>query len=378
MHIKERVQRKHLTVNTANATMYAFNELYDRASISDATFLSSNKKQLFARLNRDNFNKKKRVTLSKVTTLLQQKDPYTLHKNVIRKFKRNHYYVNNICSLYEADLVDMTMFSDKNDGIKYLLTVIDVFSKFAYVKPLKSKGAQNVVKAFREILDESKQTPKVLQTDRGSEFINATFKAMLQTRGIRLQHPLTTSAFKCAVIEVFNKTLKTKIYRFFTHMGQNYRRYIDVLPEIVASYNNTVHSVTMYRPIDVNSSNVPDVYRNTHRKHRKESSIYSAQKLQPNDYVLVVLKKKPLDRGVLKEQWSREIFVIDKVLNKIPQKMYRLRDFKGNEINGKFYEQELQKISLRNDTVMKVLKIKGLGVNKKQYVLLHNGTKKWI
>lgn len=350
----------------------AVNNVYERSPAS-ADYLTSNKKQLYRTIN----NGKKNITQTRLHNYLLQKEPYTLTRRVVRNFRRNHYYVYGPFQLHEADLVDMTMYSTENDGYKYLLTVIDAFSKYAYVMPVKTKGGRNVAMAYRRILDDSAQSPKVLQTDRGLEFKNAFFKALLQTRGIKLQHPLTTSKLKCAIVENFNKTLKLKMFRFFTHKGGNYRRYIDVLSDLVKSYNNTVHSVTKYRPVDVTFENAIAVYHNTHMRHKKEPLVTSPQKLQPGDYVRVALKSTALDRGVMKDQWSKEIFTVAKVMNKKPNKMYRLHDFKNNPLNGAFYVQELQKIILPGDTVMRVLHTKGLGANKKQYVL-YNGTRKWI
>lgn len=358
--------------------MYAtLNNAYDRGHVSGATFLSGNKTQIYNKVNK--LHGKNRITLPKIENYLRQKNPYTLHKRVIHNFKRNHYFINNIYSLYEADLIDLSVHSNQNDGFKFILTVIDVFSKYAFAIPMKNKNAQTVCKAFRTIIDTSGHTPKTVQSDRGSEFKNKIFKAFLSARKIKQNFPMTPSPFKASVVEIFNRTLKTKIFRFFTHMKhKNFRRYIDVLPDIMESYNNTKHSATKMKPCDVTHDTVPAVYANMHRKHRTEQRTYSVQKLQPNDYVRVALKKTPLDAGVFKEQWSREYFVIDKVINKLPHKLYKIRDFNGREVNGKFYEQQLQKIILPPDTVMKVLKTQGLGARKKQYVLLYNGIKKWI
>lgn len=374
MHNAEQIANKELILmrqRAVLATMYGEAErIYERGAVDTPEFLSSNKQLLYNKL-------KRKITKANLGSYLQQKEPHTLHKNVVRRFRRNHYFVFEPFALHEADLVDMSMYSDTNDGYKYLLTVIDAFTKVGHAELVKSKTGPNITQAYRRILDASIKAPKVLQTDRGLEFKNAHFKTLLGIRGIRLRHPLTTSAFKCAFVENFNKTIKTKISRFFTHTGK--RRYIDVLPAIIESYNSTPHSVTRFRPKDINYVNATIVYHNIHAKHRKEPLIYSAQKLQPHDYVRVALKKTALDRGVLKEQWSREIFIIDKIINRTPQKLYTLRDLNGNtEINGKFYEPELQKVIMPADTVMKVLKVKGLGANKKQYVLYFDGTKKWI
>lgn len=244
-----------------------------------------------------------------IKTWLQTQEPYTLHKPVISKFKRNHYNVYGIDHLWEIDLCDMSMYKTVNDGVTFLLTVIDVFSKYAWVKGLKNKTAQSATNAFREILNESGRKPLVIQCDRGLEFNNSTFKSMLTSRNIKLQFPLTTSKFKCAVIEAFNKTLKGRMFKYFTLKGENHRRYIDVLPKLVAGYNNTVHGTIKMKPSEVQPKDAKYVYEQTHAKHRREKD--NQPKLNIGDYVRVIKKKPAFEHGYT-EKWTREIFQIVK------------------------------------------------------------------
>lgn len=245
--------------------------------------------------------------------------------------------------------------------------------------PLENKNAQTVCKAFRRVLDQSKQNPKAIQTDRGLEFKNKIFKSLLSSRNIKQNFPVTPSPFKASVVEIFNRTLKTKIFRYFKYTNKkNYRRYVDVLPDILQNYNATVHSSTLMKPRDVNAYNAPLVYSNIHRRHRRERPVYTNQHLQKGEYVRVALKKRPLDAGIFKEVWSKEFFIVDKIINKIPYKLYNIRDVNEREVDGKFYFEQLQKIRLPKNTIVKVLKRQGLGKNQNKYVLFANGEKKWV
>ena len=132
------------------------------------------------------------------------------------------------------DLCDMSQLKEYNDGNTFLLTVVDVFSKYGFAKPLLNKKGCIVLKAFQEILTDSKRKPVNCQTDMGAEFTNRKFKRVVHDMGIN--YYVTFSENKAAVVERFNRTLKTKMLSFFTH--SNSYRYIDVLPGLLKGYNS--------------------------------------------------------------------------------------------------------------------------------------------
>lgn len=170
---------------------------------------------------------------------LSNQDAYTLHKPVRRKFPRNKYNVYNINDLYQADLNDMRSLSKFNDGFKYILTVIDVFSRFAWAVPLADKKPATIINAFKKIFHDSKRTPVYLQTDKGSEFIANTVRKFLRDNDIKYyvaQNPDVKACF----VERLNRTLKTRMYRYFTRNTTH--RYIDIIPQLLKAYNSTVHS----------------------------------------------------------------------------------------------------------------------------------------
>jgi len=120
--------------------------------------------------------------------------------------------------------------------MRYLLTCIDVFSKRAYSVSIRTKSARDVVVAFEKIFSDRKCN--MVQSDKGKEFLNAAFQSMLQSHGIHF-YTSENDEIKASVVERFNRTLKTKMYRYFTHA--NTRRYVDVLDDLLHSYNNTYH-----------------------------------------------------------------------------------------------------------------------------------------
>lgn len=337
----------------------------------------------------DSGQQKTPYTIKQIQDWLQSQDTYTLHRPARQHFKRNHYYVYGIDHLWEIDLCDMSMYKKQNDGYTYILTVVDVLTKYAFAKCVKNKSAQSITKAFRDILSESQRRPLVIQCDRGLEFSNSTFRSFLNQHGIKLQFPMTTSRFKCAIVEAFNKTLKQRMFRYFTHIGgkknSNYRRYIDVLPYLLQGYNNTEHSTTKMKPADVRSEHVPIIYENTHARHRKTDAAATKtqkhSKFRKNDLVRVMRKKSSLFEKGYTEKWSREIFVVDRVIQKTPYPLYVLRDLKNNAIiSGKLYGVELQKINLEKhiDNPIRILKSSGLGRGLRYLIEMRDGGKKWI
>ena len=113
--------------------------------------------------------------------------------------------------------MDLTKLSHKNYDIKYLLTVIDTFSKYTWVQPLKSKSGSEILKVFSTILEENHHNPQKLRLDQGKEFTNAPFQQYSEKQNINFYTAKTEP--KSAIIEPYNRTLKGKMYRHFTALN---------------------------------------------------------------------------------------------------------------------------------------------------------------
>ena len=159
-----------------------------------------------------------------VKNWLIRPDAYTLHKPVRHRFRRRQTFTKGIHDLWQTDIVDMQSLSNYNDGVKFLLTCIDTFSKYAWVRPLKNKSGQSVTEAFKSILNE--EIPLMLQSDKCTEYKNSQFQSMLKKYDIRF-YTSENDDIKAAIVERFNRTLKTRMYRYFTHSKSF--RYVDVL-----------------------------------------------------------------------------------------------------------------------------------------------------
>ena len=140
----------------------------------------------------------------------------------------------------------MQSLSKYNKGIKYLLCVIDLLSKYVWVIPLKDKKVTSIVNAFQEIISKERK-PNKIWVDQGSEFYNQSFKDFLKINNIEMYS--TFNEGKSVVAERFIRTLKNKIFKHMTAIWKNV--YFDVLDDIISKYNNTIHRTIKMKPIDV-------------------------------------------------------------------------------------------------------------------------------
>ena len=140
--------------------------------------------------------------------------PDELHKPIIRKFKKRKVYSSFRDNIWGADLADMQLLSKFNKGFRFLLCVIDIYSKYAWIIPLKDRKGVSIVDAFQKILDDSKRKPNKIWVDKGSEFYNNYFKKWLKDNDIEMYS--TNNKGNSVIVERFIKTLKNKIYKYMT------------------------------------------------------------------------------------------------------------------------------------------------------------------
>ena len=274
---------------------------------------------------------------------LKSQETYTLHKPIRRRFKRRKTYCLGLDHLWQIDLVDVSSLSRHNDGYRYLLTCIDCFSRYAWAIPVKNKSATSIVEAFDSISDIRK--PTYLQSDKGTEFLNSAFQSYLKANDIAF-YTSENDDIKCALVERYNRTLKTRMWRYFT--SSNSLRYVDVLADLVKSYNDTIHSSIKTAPSRVTVHNEADLRRKLYT-----SSLISKPKLSVGDTVRISETRRAFKKGYL-PSWTRELF---KVVNIFPTDptTYRIVDYDGEAIKGKFYAEELQVV--KENDVFKVEKV---------------------
>ena len=251
-----------------------------------------------------------------------------LHKPVIKTFNKRKVYSQLKDNIWGVDLADMQSLSRKNKGIKYLLCAIDLYSKYAFVVPLKDKQGISIVSAFNKIIKQSNRKPNKIWVDQGSEFYNNVFKKWLSDNNIIMYS--TYNEGKSVVVERLIRTLKNKLCKHMTATGKNV--YYDVLDDVVNKYNNTKHSTIKMKPKDVGNNNK----RVDIDEHNEKDSRFKV-----GDRVRISKFKNIFAKGYT-PNWSKEIFIVDKIDDTVPY-TYNIKDLNGEEIIVSFYDRELQR-----------------------------------
>ena len=251
-----------------------------------------------------------------------------LHKPIIRKFKKGKVYSGFKDNIWGDDLADMQLIIKFNKGFRFLLCVINIFSKYDWVVPLKDKKGITITDAFQKILGKSGRKPKKIWVDKGSELYNNSFQKWLKDNDIEMYW--IHNKGKSVVAEKFIRTLKTKIYKYTTLVSKNV--YIDKLDDIVGEYNNTYHRTIKMKSVDVKD--------NTYIDFKKEVNDRDP-KFKVGDHVRISKYRNIFAKGNT-PNWSEEVFVVSKIKNTVPW-TYVINDLNGEEIIGTFYEKELQK-----------------------------------
>ena len=192
-------------------------------------------------------------------------------------------------NIWGADLADMQLISRYNKGIRFLLCVIDIFSKYAWVVPLKDKKGVSIVAAFLRILKQNNRKPNKIWLDKGSEFYNASFKKWLKNNDIVMYS--THNEGKSVVAERFIRTLRNKIYKYMTSIYD------------LNEYNNTYYTAIKMKPIDVKDN----TYINTDREVNDKVG----------DHVRIS-NYKNIFAKCYTPNWSEEVFVIKEIKNTVP------------------------------------------------------------
>ena len=294
------------------------------------------------------FAKAQKLPVAKVREKLEANLGYTLHKPTRRHFATLPVMVFGIDDQWVADLIEVGNIAKANRGYRYLLTVVDVFSKYAWVEPVKSKTGKAVTAAFEKILKHGR-TPRRLQTDDGKEFYNKTFQALMKQRDI--VHFSTSGDTKASVVERFNRTLKERLYRYFT--VKNTLKYLPVLKDLVMGYNRSYHRSIKMAPDQVTVQNEEQVWKNLYVKRLKVKR--TRPTLKVGDRVRLNKKYRIFKKGYL-PGWTEEVFVVARaVAGVVPY--YKIQEWDGTPVVGTFYAQDLQKVTVKDDDLFRVEKI---------------------
>ena len=268
-----------------------------------------------------------------------------LLKEKRNSFPRRHVYSPDIDTIWTADLVDLQKYARTNKGYRYILVVLDVFSRYAWARPLKYKTGECVANAFNDILQDRKC--KKLWVDRGTEFYNATVQNVLKANNIKLYS--TNNEPKATIAERFIRTLRKKIES--NYILTQTTTWYEILPQLIHEYNTTVHHTIKMTP---ENASKPENFKTVYHTLYSRKGASMVQKFFKGDKVRISVHKGLSDKGA-NANWSEEIFEVTDVVPTRPI-TYRLKDLNGDEVEGGFYNEQLQKTNQSIYRIDKVLR----------------------
>jgi len=277
---------------------------------------------------------KKSLALTWTDTLAEE-----LHKPVRHRFERRKVFSPSVDHIWAADLVDMKAFSNFNSAVKYLLMVIDDYSRYGWIEPLITKDSKSAANAFKSIF-KSNRKPEKHWVDSGTEFYNSEVKKL------SMDLFSTNNEEKSVIVERWNRTIKERVFKYFTSNSTN--KYIGILGDLVSDYNNTVHSSLGVTPVQASEGVEVKVQPRVTVKKTK---------FEVGNRVSITKKKATFEKGYT-PRWTEEVFTICEVQQTSPV-AYKIKDRKIELIEGSSYEQELQETNQDIHRIEKVIRKRG-------------------
>ena len=273
-----------------------------------------------------------------------------LLKPKLKRFPRRKIFSPNVDRIWTMDLMVVEKFSKQNKNYKYILIVLDIFSRFAWAHPLKSKTGREVADALRDIFTKSHRKPSRIWSDDGTEFFNSQVQGLLRKNGITLYS--TFNEPKASIAERFIRTLRRKMEIYYIVTQSTV--WCDALQDMVDEYNSDFHrSIAMSPKEAIKIENFTKVYD----KQYSDPKVKRSKKplLEVGDKVRISLQKQHFEKGAT-ANWTEEVFEIVEVVKKFSPVVYRLKDLADEEIDGGFYREQLQKTNQEIYRIDKVLR----------------------
>jgi hypothetical protein len=274
------------------------------------------------------------ITKPEVEKYLMHIDSYSLHKPIKKKFETQRVIIGGVGELHQSDLMDMVSLIQYNKGYRYVLVVIDCFSKKAWARNLKTKTGQEMTDALSDIY---KLTPYPLkfQTDGGVEYYNHITQSFFKRNNVF--HFSSFGNTKSQMAERLIRSLKLMIWRYLDY-NKTYK-YFDILPKLMDEYNNRYHRSIKMSPNEVNEGNEKHVFHVLFGDLEKVEYEKSRPKFRVGDLVRINKWKHAFHKSY-QENYTKEIFRIKEVMNTYVTQ-YRLYDLQYEDVLGKFYQSEL-------------------------------------
>ena len=282
----------------------------------------------------------KHVTRKLVRDFLSNQRTYTLHKRIVRKYKHLPTLASGLHTHWQADLCDMQKIARYNDKNSYIFVCIDTLSRQIFATPIKRKTAEEMIEGFKEIFKKSVYMPWMILSDEGKEFTAASVQDFFKSKGIQHFMMYTSPQFHAGMVERANRTLKERLYRYFTET--NSCRWVDVLQKIVNAINHSVNTGIGMRPADVTFANCNELRT---RLAEKAGLVPKEAKFDVGDIVRIEKNKHVFTKGYL-PNFTKELFIVSRVqVRKSSAPVtYRLTNSDGDQLKGWFYAQDLCRV----------------------------------
>ena len=276
-----------------------------------------------------------------IKNVLSKFESFSLMSEIHKTKKQNKTIALHPRDCFQVDFFYVNEVSEDNNGIQYIFSAIDVFTKRGFCVPQIKCDAVSAINSLKIIFNSINVRPKSIVSDPGPEFDNKKFKKYMNDIGVKLI--FSKSENKCSTVERFQKTIQRKIYLYITEFET--RRFVHILHKIVENYNSSTHSFLKASPFDVEVDK--EIQNKVMILHAKK--VQSVKKQKPKfkigDVVRIALKKSPFHRSY-NLQRTYERFVVYSVDTKLKIPRYLLKDENGIIIKGNFLAHEMVKVDL--------------------------------
>ena len=274
---------------------------------------------------------------------------------------------NHINQYFSIDLVEMQEYENDNMGYKYILFAVDVYSRYAFAEPLKSKSGAEVASALQKIINKASSPPDKLWSDLGKEFYNKNVDSLRNKYNIGIYS--TFGKAHSSIVERFNKTIKNIMFKKFTVNGN--RIWYNMLDNLVKQYNNKKNTAINTSPNNAYHNKIELKMNET------DDRTETKPKYKVGDKVRVAYNKEVFQKGY-HPNWSHQLYIVSEVQKTKPT-TYKIKDERGEEIVGSFYDAELQKSNQSEGVylVEKILKTRTKNGKKENFVKFQGYDDSW-
>ena len=276
---------------------------------------------------------------AKIGQFLRENKNHSVHRRIVKKtFPRRRIITESPFQIFQADLIEYRDYGYSNGGNRFILVVIDCFSKMLYAEPVKRKNADYMSMAFKKIFENLNFFPNSIITDRGLEFYNLQVQKIFDHYGVNHYSTKTKTKWKASMAERVIRTIKNRLEKYF--YSTKTHKWIDFLPQLVKNYNSTPHRTIGMAPDQVTFENSPAIYKHVFG----DSNLVVKPRLKKGDRVRILIDKTIFDKGY-NQNWSDQIYKIKSVHQRAGVVWYKIEDLDNNILDGIRYYWNLNLVS---------------------------------